>query len=78
REQAQKAHKPIAGKGPPDNPDDSVGSYSHDFTSLYYVDNALQNLQGAVESADVAPTPAMQSAYRKLEAIAKRALAQAR
>ena len=68
----------IAGKGPPDNPDDSVGSYSHDFTSLYYVDNALQNLQGAVESADVAPTPAMQSAYRKLEAIAKRALAQAR
>ncbi|HEY1976146.1 MAG TPA: hypothetical protein VGG89_06370 [Candidatus Baltobacteraceae bacterium] len=78
RTRAQKAHNPIAGQAPPDNPDDSVGSYSHDFTSLLYVDNSLQALQQAVESADAAPTPAMQSAFTKLEAIAKRAMGRVR
>jgi len=78
RTRAQKAANPIAGRALPDNPDDSMGAYSHDFSSLYFLDNALQNLESAVESADAAPTPAMQNAYRKLEAVARRALAQVR
>jgi photosystem II stability/assembly factor-like uncharacterized protein len=59
----------IIGENPPENPDDSVGAYSHDFTSFLYLQGALEYLESAVESADAAPTPDMRSAYRKLQAI---------
>jgi hypothetical protein len=39
------------------SPDNSVGVPSQDFTSLWYLDGALQNLSGLVESADARPTP---------------------
>ncbi len=65
----------IVGVAPPDVPDDSEGAYSHDFTSFLYLKNALDNLEGAVESADAAPTPDMQSAFRKLGATYARTLA---
>jgi photosystem II stability/assembly factor-like uncharacterized protein len=51
------------------SPDDSIGGYSHDFVSLRYLDGALANLEGAVESADAAPTTDMRRAYDKLNAI---------
>lgn len=38
------------------NPDNSVGTPSQDYASLWYVDGALQTLSGLVESADTAPT----------------------
>ncbi len=59
----------IVGENPPDNPDDSVGAYSHDFTSFLYLDASLSYLESAVESADAAPTPDMRTAYDKLAAI---------
>jgi photosystem II stability/assembly factor-like uncharacterized protein len=75
RTRAQHAGKTaIAGTSLPENPDDSMGAYSHDFSSLLYVSNALANLEGAVESADAAPTPAMRSAYLKLQAVYRRAV----
>jgi photosystem II stability/assembly factor-like uncharacterized protein len=64
----------IAGQGPPDNPDDSVGSYSNDLSSFYYIGNALDNLEGAVESADAAPTPDMRTAFTRISAIYRRTL----
>jgi len=51
------------------SPDDSVGAYSHDLGSLHYIENALDYLEGAVESADAAPTPDMQTAYNELSTI---------
>ena len=66
----------IAGENPPANPDDSEGAYSHDFTSFLYLSNALDNLESAVESADSAPTPDMYSAFRKLQGIYAKTLAQ--
>ena len=65
----------IVGSGPPDNPDDSVGSPSHDFTSLTFLDGAFSNLFDAVESADAAPTPDMLAAQKKLDATFKQTLA---
>ena len=65
----------IVGEEAPNNPDDSVGAYSHDFTSFLYLQNALDNLQGAVESGDAAPTPDMRSAFAKLQAIYAKTLA---
>jgi photosystem II stability/assembly factor-like uncharacterized protein len=59
--------------GSPDN--SGVGSPANDFTSLKYLDGALNYLLSAVESADAAPTADMQSAYRKLEAISRQTLA---
>ncbi len=59
----------VIGMEPPVNPDDSEGAYSHDFTSLLYVSNALDYLESAVESADAAPTPDMRRAYGKLFSI---------
>ncbi|HVN69541.1 MAG TPA: hypothetical protein VMU38_07840 [Candidatus Binatia bacterium] len=61
--------KQLAGEAPADNPDDSMGAYSHDFTSFLYLENALDYLESAVESADAPPTPDMRAAYAKLEAI---------
>jgi hypothetical protein len=59
----------IVGAAPVDNPDDSMGAYSHDFTSFLYLQGALAYLESAVESGDAAPTPDMRGAYRKLETI---------
>lgn len=63
------ARQRIVGESPPDNPDDSVGAYSRDFTSLLYLENALDNLEATVESGDAAPTPDMRSDFAKLQAI---------
>jgi hypothetical protein len=74
-ENAATLRREIVGENPPDNPDDSVGSYSHDFTSFLYLENALDYLESAVESADAAPTPDMRTAYGKLAAIYRQTLA---
>jgi photosystem II stability/assembly factor-like uncharacterized protein len=66
---ARELRAEIAGINPPDNPDDSEGAYSHDFTSFLYLQNALDYLESAVESGDAAPTPDMRGAYKKLAAI---------
>ncbi|MBV8154093.1 MAG: hypothetical protein JOY98_06710 [Candidatus Eremiobacteraeota bacterium] len=76
RKRAQAAgNAAVAGSEPADNPDDSVGAYSNDLSSLLYVGNSLDNLGAAVESADAAPTPTMYDAYRKLELLYRRAAA---
>ncbi|MBV8529933.1 MAG: hypothetical protein JO104_01330, partial [Candidatus Eremiobacteraeota bacterium] len=59
----------VIGEPLADNPDDSVGAYSHDFTSFLYLENALGYLDSAVQSADAAPTPDMRTGYDKLYAI---------
>jgi len=46
----------LAGGPPSESPENSVGSPPTDFTSLWAVGNALDALEGAVESADAAPT----------------------
>ncbi len=65
----------VIGEAPPDNPDDSMGAYSHDFTSFLYLENELDYLASAVESADAAPTPDMRTAYQRLAAIYRATLA---
>jgi photosystem II stability/assembly factor-like uncharacterized protein len=67
----------VIGETLPENPDDSVGAYSHDFTSFLSLENALDYLESAVESADAAPTADMRSAYAKLAAIYRQTLARA-
>ena len=62
----------VVGAELPANPDDSMGAYSHDFTSFLFLQGQLDNLEGAVQSADAAPTPTMRAAYAKLEAIYRR------
>jgi hypothetical protein len=66
---------PIAGEAPVANPDDSEGVYSHDFASFLFLENALDYLESAVESADAAPTPDMYLGYARLAAIYRRTLA---
>ncbi|MGA8575172.1 MAG: hypothetical protein WB609_05700 [Candidatus Cybelea sp.] len=68
-ERAQIYRRDVIGEEPPANPDDSVGSYSHDFSSFLYLENQLDYLESAVESADVGPTLEMRVAYAKLESI---------
>ena len=46
----------LAGGPPPRNPENSVGTPQTEFTSLWAVGNGLDALEGAVESADTAPT----------------------
>ncbi|MEO6834850.1 MAG: hypothetical protein ABI231_02965 [Candidatus Tumulicola sp.] len=65
----------IVGEALPDNPDDSMGAYSHDVTSFRYLEGALDYLESAVESGDAAPTPDARSAYKKLAAIYGKTLA---
>jgi len=65
----------IVGENPAPNPDDSVGAYSRDLTSFLYLENALDYLESAVESADAAPTPDMRSAVRKLRGIYEKTFA---
>ncbi|MBV8345301.1 MAG: hypothetical protein JO190_09960 [Candidatus Eremiobacteraeota bacterium] len=67
----------VVGQELPENPDDSVGAYSHDLSSFLYLEGQLDNLESAVESADAAPTPDMRIAYRRLEAIYRATLARA-
>jgi photosystem II stability/assembly factor-like uncharacterized protein len=64
----------VVGVPAPSSPDDSVGGYSHDFTSFLYLKGALENLEAAVESADAAPTPTARDAYTKLAAIYRETL----
>jgi photosystem II stability/assembly factor-like uncharacterized protein len=68
----------VIGETPAENPDDSVGAYSHDVSSFLFLDVALENLVNAIESADAAPTPEMRSAYLKLDAIYRQTLARER
>lgn len=68
-EQLKTVRVQVIGEEPPNNPDDSVGSYSSDFTSFLYLEGALDNLEAAIESADAAPTPDMRTAYAKLSSI---------
>ncbi|HVR47540.1 MAG TPA: hypothetical protein VMT95_13000 [Candidatus Binatia bacterium] len=67
----------VIGEPPPDNPDDSMGTYSHDFTSFLYLENELDYLGSAIESADAAPTPDMRIAYQRLDGIYRATLARA-
>ncbi len=73
-EQARMLRAQIIGGPLPDNPDDSMGAYSHDFTSLYFLGNALDYLESAVESADAAPTPDMRLGYERLAAVYRQTL----
>jgi photosystem II stability/assembly factor-like uncharacterized protein len=74
-ENLQLLRREIVGENPPTNPDDSIGAYSHDFTSFLYLENELDYLESAVQSADAAPTPDMQASYGKLAAIYQKTLA---
>jgi hypothetical protein len=76
-ERLQAYRREVVGVPLPDNPDDSVGAYSHDFTSFLYLENELDYLESAVESADAAPTPDMRIAYARLEGIYRSTLARA-
>src|SRR5580700_2706367 len=76
-ERAQTYRRDVIGEEPPANPDDSVGSYSHDFSSFLYLENQLDYLESAIESADVGPTLEMRVAYAKLEAIYRQTAARA-
>ncbi len=64
----------VVGEALAANPDDSMGAYSHDFSSFLYLETALDYLESAVESADAAPTPDMRTAYVKLSAIYRQTL----
>jgi hypothetical protein len=75
QDRASVFRREVVGEAPPDDPDDSVGSYSHDFTSFLYLENSLDYLSAAVESADAAPTPDMQAALSKLDRIYRVTLA---
>jgi photosystem II stability/assembly factor-like uncharacterized protein len=65
----------VIGEGASDDPDNSVGSAGHDFTSFTFLDGAFSNLFDAVESADALPTKDMTNSYMKLTAIYNRTLA---
>ena len=64
----------IVGHAPPATPDDSVGKPAQDFHSLRYIGDALQGLEGAVESADARPTPDQYAAFAVLQRKAAAAL----
>jgi photosystem II stability/assembly factor-like uncharacterized protein len=57
----------VVGQEPPTTPDDSVGKPAQDFSSLRYIGDALQGLEGAVEGADARPTPDQYAAYAVLK-----------
>jgi hypothetical protein len=58
----------IVGQAPPTTPDDSVGKPAQDFRSLRYIGDALEGLEGSVESADARPTSDMYAAFAILRA----------
>jgi hypothetical protein len=55
-----------------------MGVYSHDFTSFLFLENQLDYLGGAIESADAAPTSDMRLGYSKLDLIYRETLARLR
>jgi len=57
----------VIGAAPKNTPDDSVGKPATDFSSLRYIGDALQTLQGAVESAQAAPTASQYLTFRILQ-----------
>ena len=65
----------VIGTEPPDDADDSMGAYSHDFTSFLFLENQLDYLESAVESADAPPTPDMRLGLAKLDRIYRETLA---
>jgi hypothetical protein len=65
----------IIGGTPEGSPDNSLGMPSQDFSSLLYVDGALQALSGLVESADSAPTSDEVKAFAMDKAIFRAAAA---
>lgn len=71
---AHPALRAVIGTPPGSTPDDSVGMPAQDFNSLRYIGDALQNLQGAVESADARPTADMYASFAHLKAKAARAI----
>jgi hypothetical protein len=64
----------LIGQAPPTTPDDSVGKPAQDFSSLRYISDALQGLQGAVENADARPTPDQYAAFAVLKRKADNAM----
>jgi photosystem II stability/assembly factor-like uncharacterized protein len=76
-ERAAVYRRAVIGEKLPENPDDSMGAYSHDVGSFRFLEGALDNLEAAIEGADAAPTPTMRSAYAKLAAIYRQTLAAA-
>ena len=76
-ERAAAYRRDVVGEDAPENPDDSMGVYSHDLSSFLYLENQLDNLESAAQSADAAPTPTMRAAYTKLAAIYRRTLSAA-
>jgi hypothetical protein len=73
--QKQALRREVIGTEPPDNADDSMGAYSHDFTSFLFLENQLDYLESAVESADAGPTPDMRLGLAKLDGIYRETLA---
>ncbi len=65
----------IIGEPPTANPDDSMGAYAHDFTSFLFLENSLDYLESAVQSADAAPTSDMQRGLGILRGIYRATLA---
>jgi hypothetical protein len=77
-ERASAYRRNVVGEELPENPDDSMGAYSHDVSSFLYLEGQLDTLESAVESGDAAPTPTMRAAYAKLAAIYRRTLSASR
>jgi hypothetical protein len=76
-ERASAYRRDVIGEEQPENPDDSMGAYSHDLSSFLYLEGQLDSLESAAQSADAAPTPTMRTAYGKLAAIYRRTLSAA-
>jgi hypothetical protein len=51
-----------------------MGAYSHDFTSFLFLENQLDYLESAIESADAAPTADMRLGLAKLDGIYRETL----
>jgi len=60
---AASVRRDILGERPPGDPDDSVGKPATDFTSLRFLARSFSALEGAVESADAAPTHDQRAGY---------------
>ena len=74
-EGAASFRRDIIGEPPQDNPDDSMGAYSQDFSSFLFIENSLDVLKSEVETADAAPTTGMQSGYDALLGVYRQTLA---
>jgi hypothetical protein len=72
--QKQALRREIIGAESANSPDDSMGAYSHDFTSFLFLENQLDYLASAIESADAAPTSDMRLGYAKLDGIYRQTL----